>query len=287
MSDRILVTGATGTVGRELVRLLAARGAADIRAATRSPQRARSLFGDAVEVIELDYAATETYDAAVQWVDRIFLAPAPFDPDAYETLLPLLDWAVQAGVNAIVLLSAMDAEQVEDLALHRLENHIERLGIRFTFLRPNLYMQNFTSAFLRPSLREDGVLAAPAGAARVSFVDGRDVAAVAAAALTDPAHDRHAYTLTGPDSLAPGDITRTLSAAVGRPIRYDSLDDDAYRQRLREAGANERAIDVAVDFFRSIRQGRRQRTTDDVARVLGRPPRTFRAFAEENAPLWR
>ncbi len=281
----ILVTGATGTVGRELVRLLAERGE-QVRAATRSPERARRLLGD-IEAVELDYVATETYDAAVQWVDRVFLVPPPFDPNAYETVVPLVDWSVQAGVETIVLLSAMGIEGREDLALRRIERHLESIGIRSTFLRPNLYMQNFTSAFLRDALRADGVFALPAGESRVSFVDGRDVAATAAVALTTPGLDGGTYTLTGPEALGPKEITETLSRAAGCPIHYREVTDDQYRDRLRQTGQSDAAIEVAVEFFRSIREGSREEVTSDVERTSGRAPRTFADFAAEHANLWR
>lgn len=280
----ILVTGATGAVGRELVRLLVKRKV-PVRAATRSPKRARQLLGD-VDAVELDYVATETYDAAVQWVDRVFLVPPPFDPNAYETLVPLIDWSVQAGVDTIVLLSAMGIETREDLALRRIERHLERIGIRRTILRPNLYMQNFTSTFLRDALQEDDVFALPAGESRVSFVDGRDVAAVAAAALTSPRHDGEIYTLTGSEALGPREITSALSRAAGRPIRYQDVSDAAYRERLRETGQPEAAIDVAVEFFHSIREGQREAVTADVERVTGHAPRTFGEFAAEHADAW-
>jgi uncharacterized protein YbjT (DUF2867 family) len=93
MSDRILVTGATGIIGSELVSLLVSEGV-DVKAGTRNPDRARDLFDASVEVVELDYRQPATFDAAVEWADRVFLQPPPFDPDAYDTLAPLLDWAV-------------------------------------------------------------------------------------------------------------------------------------------------------------------------------------------------
>ncbi|MCA1790215.1 MAG: NAD(P)H-binding protein [Thioalkalivibrio sp.] len=106
MSDRILVTGATGIVGSELVSLLIGQGM-EVKAGTRSPDRARNLFDTGVEIVELDYRQPATFDAAVEWADRVFLQPPPFDADAYETLAPLLDWAVQAGAGHVGTLSAM------------------------------------------------------------------------------------------------------------------------------------------------------------------------------------
>ena len=201
MSDRILVTGATGIVGSELVSLLVGEGV-DVKAGTRNPERARALFDTSVEVVELDYRQPATFDAAVEWADRLFLQPPPFDPDAYDTLAPLLDWAVQAGSEHVVTLSAMGMEVRSDLPIRRLEKHVASLGVDYTFLRPNLLMQNFRRAFLGERIRRTGAFKMPVGDAAVSMVDGRDVAAVAAAALTGDAHLGKAYTLTGPEALS-------------------------------------------------------------------------------------
>src|SRR5690606_8524033 len=133
--------------------------------------------------------------------DRLFLQPPPFHADAHEMMKPLLDWAVQAGVEQVVALTAMGMEVRDDLAIRRLERHIASLGVDYTFLRPNLLMQNFRRDFLGDRIRRTGSFAMPLGEARVSMVDGRDVAAVAAAALTTRDHCDAAYTLTGPESL--------------------------------------------------------------------------------------
>lgn len=153
MSDRILVTGATGIVGSELVGLLVDEGV-EVKAGTRNPARARDLFDPEVEVVELDYRQPATFDAAVEWADRVFLQPPPFSSDAYDTLAPLLDWAVQAGTEHVVALSAMGMEVRGDLPIRRLEKHVASLGVDYTFLRPNLLMQNFQRDFSASASRD-------------------------------------------------------------------------------------------------------------------------------------
>jgi len=153
MAEKTLVTGATGTVGRELVARLVESGC-EVKAATRRPGEARAALGGVAEVVEMDYDATETWDAAVQWADRVFLVPPPFDPRSDERLVPFLDWAVQSGARHLVLLSAMGIEAREQLALRRIEQRIERTGVAWTFLRPNIYMQNFARGFVARSIRE-------------------------------------------------------------------------------------------------------------------------------------
>ena len=213
MSKRILVTGATGTVGSELVRLLVTAGG-DIRAATRSPEKAERLFRSEVDVVELDYRRASTFDAAVDGAEGIFLQAPPFDPDARETLVPLLDWAVQAGVGNVVMMTAMGVEVRDDLPIRRLEKHVESLGVAFTLLRPNFHMQHFAGGFLGERIRRTGAFSMPVGDARVSIVDGRDVAEVAAACLLSDEHDGKEFTLTGPEALTHQEIAETISGVI-------------------------------------------------------------------------
>jgi uncharacterized protein YbjT (DUF2867 family) len=284
--DRILVTGATGKVGRELVPLLVEAGV-EVKAATRDPVSARSHFGSAVEVVELDYRRTETYDAALQWADRVFLMPPPFDPDALEAIGPFLDWAVSARVEHIVLLSGMTVPDVgEDLALRRMEMHLEAQDTPHAILRPNLYMQNFHPGFLWREIRAEGRIRLPAGEGRVSFVDVRDVAAVAASVLQGRPGRITSAVLTGPETLSIEDAARVISDAAGRPVRYEPVRDAAFRDALDGQGWRPAEIDVILGVFSSIRKGWREPVHPDAERILGRVPRSFAAFAEEYAGAW-
>lgn len=286
MKETVLVTGATGKVGSALVGLLADRGVS-VKAGTRRPERARPPLGDGVEVVELDYGRAETYDAAVEWADRLFVVAPPFDPRASDHLASFVDWAVQAGVEHVVLLSAMGTGERDDLALRGVERLVESTGVAWTFLRPNVYMQNFHPGFLGREIRREGRFHLPAGEARVSLVDARDVAAVAARVLTGRDHAGRAYTLTGPEPLDHEGVAAILSEAAGRSIEYVPTDDDAMARRLAELGWPPDHAAVVVDFLRSIRRGERARVTDDVADLLDRPPRTFQEFAREHAEAWR
>jgi len=286
MSDRILVTGATGIVGSELVGLLLDQGL-EVKAGTRNPERARHLFASEVEVVELDYRQPATFDAAVEWADKLFLQPPPFESDAYDTLAPLLDWAVQAGTEHVVTVSAMGMEVRGDLPIRRLEKHVASLGVSYSFLRPNLLMQNFGRDFLGERIRRTGRFAMPVGDARVSMVDGRDVAAVAAAVLCGSEHVGRAYTLTGPEALTHGEMASVLAEACGRPVVFDSCSDEEMLGWLVAAGWSPEVAGVVISLYQTVRAGVRAAVTDDVERVLGRPARSFRTFADDHAAEWR
>lgn len=286
MSERILVTGATGKLGREIVRILHENGET-VRAATRFPTEAASLFDDACEVVEMDYDSTETWDNAVQWVDRLFLMPPPFDPHAFETLAPFLDWAVASGVARVVLLSAMGVNRAPDLALHRLEQHLAGLGVSDTALRPNLYMQNLSSGLVLDSIRQEGRIEVCAPTGRVSFVDAADVARVAARALTQNAFDGITVTLTGAEAVGFEEIADRISAVAGRSITFDAVTPERMREILIAAHWPAASADVAVAMFESIERGEREPVTHDLPELLGHQPRSLDDFVTSNAAVWR
>jgi uncharacterized protein YbjT (DUF2867 family) len=283
--DKILVTGATGRVGGALVQRLL-ESDVEIKAATRTP----TAVGPAarrLEVVELDYDLTETWDAAVQWADRVFLVPPPFDPQADERLVPFLDWAVQSGTRHVVLLSAMGAEIRERMALRRVEERIERTGVAWTFLRSNVYMQNLARGFITRQIRREGVFRIPAGDGAVSFVDSRDVAAVAAAVLSGEDHFGRAYTLTGPEALTHGQAAALMADAAGRPVAYEPASDDDLRGWLGDAGWPADQAETFVRLFASIRAGDRAAVTPEAERLLGRAAVRFEEFARDHAGAWR
>jgi uncharacterized protein YbjT (DUF2867 family) len=285
MPEKILVTGATGNVGRELVRQLVDRGV-EVKAATRRPGEVAAALAIDVEVVELDYDVTETWDAAVQWADRVVLVPPPFDPQSDERLVPFLDWAVQSGSRHLVFLSAMGADVREQMTLRRVEQRIERTGVAWTFLRPNIYMQNFARRFIAGQIREEGEFRLSAGDAAVSFVDSRDVAEVAAIVLQDDAHFGQAYTLTGPEALGHDDAARIIADVADRPVRYRAVDEAEMRESVLEAGWAPDQADVFALLLATIRAGERAAVTDHVQRLLGRPPRSFVDFARDHAGVW-
>jgi uncharacterized protein YbjT (DUF2867 family) len=285
--ERILVTRANGYVGREVVRRLLGRGV-EVLAGAAEPHEAHELFAGAdVDVVELDYLRTETYDAATMSADRVFLVPPPFDPRADENLIPFLDWAVSAGVGHVVLLSAMGIEWRAHVALRRVERRVREIGVPHTFLRPNWYMQNFLAGPVQAQISERGSFAVPAGDAALSFVDIGEVADAAAAVLAGIRHFGKAYTLTGPRALTHHDAARMLSDAAGREIRYRPIDDETLRRQLEQAGWTAERSDIVIGLFRSMRGGDRAKVTDDLPRLLGREATDFATFAATHAAAFR
>ena len=286
MPDKILVTGATGKLGLEVVRRLLDAGV-EVKAGTRSPERCARIFADSVEVVHLDYDVTESWGNAVQWADRVFLVPPPFDADSDERLVPFLDWAVQSGTRHIVLVSAMGAETRERLSIHGIERRLTSTGVAWTILRPNIYMQNFARGFIARSIRETGAVRVSAGDGAVSFIDARDVAEIAARALTDAEHFDRAYTLTGPAALTHAEAARVIGAVAGRPVTYEAVDDAAMHEQLRGLHWDRGQTHTFMELLGSIRAGDRATVSGDAARLLGRQPTSFEQFARDYAGKWR
>jgi uncharacterized protein YbjT (DUF2867 family) len=279
---RILVTQATGRIGREVVPRLLARGC-DVTAGTVEPHRAAVLFGDDAAVAELDFQRAGTYDAVVAEVDRILLVPPPLDPGADQDLAPFLERVAAAGARQVVLLSAMGLEWRAHVAVRRIEKMLLAGGVPTTFVRPNWYMQNFLAGYMAVPIRQADSFAVPVAHSPVSFVDVRDVADVLTEVLCGEPEDGSTWTLTGGEALTFDAAAAALSAALGREITYRSVSDDQMRQRLSYYGWPPERADVAMSLFRSMRNGERSAVTDAVETVLGRPPRDFASFARDHA----
>lgn len=286
MSNTILVIGATGRVGSELVRLLT-RGGESVRAATRNPSTASSRFHNSVDVVEFDYDRPQTFAPALVGVDRVFLTVRPGDNHSDKTAIPLVDEARKAKVQHIVDLTAMGVEQDETFMLRILEKYIEASGIPYTHLRPNWFMQNLSSGPMFADIMATGALHLPAADATISFIDVRDIAAAGFAALTESHHSGKAYTLTGSESLSYFQVVEKISRAVGRKIVYVPISEEIACGALAKGGVPKDLIDRWTDFHRKVRQGFSSPVSMDIDTLLGCSPILFDRFSIDFAASWR
>ena len=284
MPGQVLVIGATGSVGNELVTLLSRMGER-VRAATRDPAAARSP-DCGVEFVEFDFERPETFAPALDGADRVFLIARPGDDHADLVSYPLIGEIKRQGVRHVVNLSAMGVESRDDLALRRVERYLEDSGVGFTHLRPNFFMQVFSSGPLLLDIRSTGAIHIPAADAELSYIDVGDIAAVAAATLTKRGHTGKAYTLTGGEALDHREIARAISAASGRTVQYVPISEEAARKSLEAAGLSPERTERLLGFYRLVRQGFCAPVSSDVQTLLGRSPNSFAQFASDNASCW-
>lgn len=278
----ILVTGATGHVGSELVRLLAEAGV-PARALVHSQDKAATIQRLGLETAVGDFEQPDTLDAAMAGCDRLFLLSPP-NPRQPEQEQHVIDAARRAGVAHVVKLSVQGADPDAGLLFGRWHGQIERClaesGPAHTVLRPNYFMQNFLMS--AQSVVDQGVLYGMTGDGRVSYIDTRDIAAVAAHVLTTVGHQGAQYTLTGPEALTATEVAERLSAATDREVHYVDVGPDGFRQAMAAAGLPDWLVGALVDGNMLLAAGHGGQVTDEVARVIGRPPRTFARFATDH-----
>ena len=277
----ILVTGASGTVGREVVKALSAAGAA-FKAAYRSrPEK----VPDGVQAVAVDFDRPETLAPALAGADTVFLLSNMVEPEKR-----VVDEAKRAGVKRIVKLSVNGAadESFTFAKWHRgVEKHIEASGLGWTFLRPSGFMQNFVN-YMGDSIRKESAFytaTGPNGAG--AHIDARDIGAAAARVLTGKGHEGKAYELTGSKAVTYDEAAEILSKAVGREIRHVAITPEQYRQGALAMGMPAPYVDALVDLDRAYSTGTLKQVTPAVRELTGREPITFEQFAKDSAAQFR
>jgi uncharacterized protein YbjT (DUF2867 family) len=285
-TGRILITGATGNVGREVVAALArdhADAAPRIAIAAHAPAEAERRFSGAYPVVPFDFDRPETFAPAFTGVSRLFLMRPPHISDA-RRIAPAVEAARAAGVVQIVFLSLLGAEKNRVVPHAAIERVIEASGIPYVFLRASFFMQNLSTTHRAEII--DGEIRVPAGNGTTSFIDVRDIGAVAAQVLTSPVGPGRALDLTGSEALTYAQVAQMLSTTLNRPVVYTRPGALSFIVRQLRQGAALPFVLVMAGIYTTCRLGLAGRTTDDVARVLGRPPITMREFLRDNAEAW-
>lgn len=285
---KILVTGATGTIGTYVVRELSRRDAI-IRACVHSPDRADRIRQPDVEVAALDFYNDDSVKKALDNVESAYLL-TPSAPDQPEMTERFVKAAKETGVKRIVRQSALGAELDPGISLLNVhaesERIIERSGLSWTFIRPNAFMQNFVN-FYGDMIRSQRKIFLPAGDGMVSFIDARDVAAVAGVVLTSGGFDRKVLELTGQEALSMESVAKTLSAETGERISYLETSREESLKSMKDAGYNEWLASGLNDLYALWKVGYASRTTSVVREITGKNPIAFRDFARDFATFFR
>ncbi len=286
MSDTVLVTGATGTIGSKIVHHLVKRGKT-VRAGVHSDEKAYKVHGPLVETVKFDFDDFDSVRTSLEGVSRVVLA-LPYGPDQNSRTRRFLEIASLFPIEHIVKISMIGADSSPGIHLSRWhrqdESYIESSGIPFTFLRPNSLMQDFIT--MAPPTA--GLIYLPMGDGRVSYVDAQDVARVACEALCgDPGRWRKVYELTGPRSLSMDDITRIMSETAGVHISYVDIPEATARHALVTSGMQKWRIESLLELHRINRAGLAAGVTNAIRDVTGQEPRTFEDFAAANAETFR
>ena len=284
----ILITGATGTTGREVVEELRRLGAKGVRALVRDPARADFIREAGFETVAGDFDRPETLDAALKGVERALLLTPP-SMQTFEHQRAFVEAAARAGVRHVVKLSAFGADAGAPEGFGKWHGQAEDLlkasGLAWTMLRPNFFMQNLLGQ--AKQIASDRIIAQAVGDGRASFIDTRDIAAVAAHTLTEEGHAGQTYVLTGPEALSYTEVAAKLSEATGREIKYVPVSPAQFRETALAAGLPEWLVSGLERLNELFVSGEAAEVTDAVRRVGRKEPTTFDQFARDHAEAFK
>ena len=294
ITPKLLVTGATGTVSHQLVKLLLASSSLPnqtVIAGVHSKDGAKKLSKySGLKIVNLDYNKSGTVANAFKNVNTLFLLTIP-NPDSIDNFTDVIKLAKDKGISYIVKLSVQETMDLEPKTilgrLHKLEEKIiEESGIPHTFLCPTGFMQNFVT-FYGYTIRTQDVFYAPAGDGKVSFVDSRDIAAVAATIMQSGSaeheqYENQSFNLTGPEALSYGQAAEIISNIVGRQISYIDISENEARVNMEKLGMKMWLVDAIIELHNITKSGKNSRTTDAVENITGRKPHRFEEFVIDN-----
>lgn len=281
----LLVTGATGNNGSEIIKRLAMQNV-PVRAMVRD--RAKAMTAPNVEVVEADFDRPETLLSALSDVDRAFLLTNSSE-HAEAQQLAFVEAAKQSGVAQIVKLSQFAADPnspVRFLRYHAVvEAAIQASGIAYTFLRPNLFMQGLLN--FKSTITSQDAFYAAIGDAKVSMIDVRDIADVAIAALTETGHEGKIYDLTGAQALTHTEAAQSLSDAIGHKINFVDISPDQMLETLLSVHFPTWQAEGLIEDYAHYQRGEASMIASGVQDATGKAPRRFETFAQDYAPMFR
>ncbi len=286
---KILVTGATGTIGSQLVRRLKEKNL-EVIAGVSSLSKAGRFSKQGIDTTILNFAQPDSLEPAFEGVDRLFLL-LPLAEPMEDWGLRAIAGAQKAGVQFILRSSCLGADSPAEFELGQVHGRIDQAlidsGLAYTIVRPNSFMQNYLN-FFGGMIKDQQSIFLPQGQGRISLIDVRDIAAVDTEILTAPEnHRQKAYDLTGPEALTNEEIARILARVLGKPITSVDIDELTARQAMARRGMPEWNIRLLESLNRRIKLGMTAEVTNWVRMIAGRQPTTFEQFAWDHADAWK
>jgi uncharacterized protein YbjT (DUF2867 family) len=284
MSFPILVIGALGNVGEEVVNELLKKGKA-VRAADIDVEKIKAKFGSAVEAVHFDFSKQETYKNSFIGVEKMFLMRPPQISDVKRYMFPAIDAAKCAGVKHVIFLSLIGIEKTKFVPHYKVEQYLKEVNLQTTLLRASFFMQNLNTTH-RIEIKERNEIFIPVGNAKTSFIDVRDIAAVAALALTQDGHVGKNYDLTGHEALDYWQVSKTLSEVLGREIKYKNPNLIYFFISILQRGTPFMFALVQTGLYASTRFGMAKTITNEVEKLTGKQPISFKQYANDYKQSW-
>src|SRR6056297_779166 len=272
---KILVTSSTGNIGLPLSKALHEKGI-PFTAATRDAKKAFEKFGFETKTTPLDFKDPAGFSEALKGVETLFLCGPSATPGAEKLLVPLVEKAIDAGVEKFVFIASYP----------NIMSMIEDSGKDYTFLRGNFFMQNF-ELYQTEDIRDKHQLFLPTGKGKAPFIDTVDIGRVAAEVIENPSKfNKETIYLTGPESMDLHQAAGIFSEVLGKDIAYKEPDDEAYRKEMEKRGFSKAYIDAMIAVFGKIKTGQVAQTSDSIEKILGRKPNTLKQYIERNKSLF-
>lgn len=286
MADKILIVGATGNVGDNLVAALIGKGA-DVRGLAHTEEGAAAVRAAGAEAVVGELTDPDSLDAAFDGVAAAFILTRGME-NQVEMAGNAVEAAKRAGVGRIVRSSGFLPEPVLETILGRQHHEIEQLvkasGVPYTIIRPTFFMQNIMGA--AQAIASDGVLYWAFGDGRAGMIDIRDIVDVAAEVLTSDGHEGATYTLTGPASISMHDVAEAFTKVLGKKIQYIDVPVEAAVQGMVGMGMPQFMADSFGELFHNFADNGADRATDTVEKVTGHEARSIDDFAGDFAGMF-
>jgi len=282
----VLITGATGNVGKGLLKKLKGVDNIKIYAAGRNISKTKKIIDeDKINYVRLDFKDESTYNCALKDIDTVFLMRPPAISKVKKYIYPFLVKMKEANVNQVVFLSLQGGDKNIVVPHYKIERYIENLDIPYTFLRPSFFMQNLSTTHLK-EIKEDNEIFIPAGQGKTNFIDVRDIAEVAKKVILEENHLEKGYELTGPDNLDYYQIAEIMSGILNKEIKYKNPSIFQFFKQKRSEGYSIMNIFVMIGLYSVTKFGFAAKKTEELKNILDREPISFDQFVRDIKEIW-
>lgn len=284
MLDKILVLGSTGNIGWPVVEQLASIDDVKVVAGIYHAESAQ-MKQLGVETRHFDFLDADTFDPALKGINKVFFVRPPELAKPEQDMKPFLTAVQRHGIDQVVFVSLIGVEKNPMVPHRKIERMITEMGLPHTFIRPSFFMQNLTSTHLQ-DIQQNHDLFVPAGRSKTSFIDTRDIAAVAVAVLRDPQYLGEALAITGPAAITYKQAAAIMTTELGVPITYSKPSLLKFRRTMIQRGIKKEFVNVMVMLYIITQLGNAKTVNHTIETVLHRPATTFAEFVRDNKRLF-
>lgn len=279
----ILLTGISGNVGRAVMDYFIDKNM-PFTAGVRNVDKYKEKYPN-VNLVHLDFEDKNTFDTALEGIDKVFLVRPPQLTDVENIFKPFINACKQKYIRSIVFLSLLGVEKNPFPPHYKIEKAILKSNIPYTFIRPSFFMQNLSTTH-REDIKNRNDIFIPAGGAKVSFIDTRDIGEIIGITLTEKGHRKRAYTLTGPEAIDYYEVADKMSNILGKDIKYSNPGLLKFRKEMINRGTKKEFATVMTVLYLTTKFGMAKKVTDTAEKILKRKPRTIDEFIVDYKDVW-